>query len=164
VCAAIISIALKLCTWLYISYLHIKFENGFYRPIFGRVTCIPLELSHFKGFYSFPDFFPQCVQLLHWNFVQGFISMTYKSSSKMVLSTNFKFTWVESSSELFWSPVVRLLSVRLSTFTFSTYWANLGRLGTNHLWGRVFKIVQMMGNALAQGEIIAKELKYTENF
>jgi hypothetical protein len=29
-------------------------------------------------------FFRQCVQLLHWNFVHGFISMTYRSSSKMV--------------------------------------------------------------------------------
>jgi hypothetical protein len=33
---------------------------------------------------SFPNFFQQCVQLLHWNFVSGFISRTYRSSSKMV--------------------------------------------------------------------------------
>jgi hypothetical protein len=33
---------------------------------------------------SFPDFFPLCAQLLHWNFVHGFITMTYRSSSKMV--------------------------------------------------------------------------------
>jgi hypothetical protein len=42
------------------------------------------EVRHFKGFYSFPVFFPQCEQLLHWNFVHGFISMTYRSSLKMV--------------------------------------------------------------------------------
>jgi hypothetical protein len=50
---------------------------------------MPLELSHFKRFYSFPDFFPRCVQLLHWNFVHGFISMTYRSSSKMVAIDQF---------------------------------------------------------------------------
>jgi hypothetical protein len=45
-------IALKLCTWLYIYDLQIKFEDGCYQPNFGRV--MPLELSHLKGFYSFP--------------------------------------------------------------------------------------------------------------
>jgi hypothetical protein len=44
---------------------------------------MPLEPGHFKGFY-FLDFFPQCVQLLRWNFVHGFIVMTYRSSSKVV--------------------------------------------------------------------------------
>jgi hypothetical protein len=37
----------------------------------------------------FPDFFPQCVQLLRWNFVHGFISMTYRSTSKMVSIDQF---------------------------------------------------------------------------
>jgi hypothetical protein len=83
-CAAI---ALKLCTWLYIFDLQIKFVDGCYRPILGRV--MPLELSHFMGFYSFPDFFSQCVQLLHLNFVHGFISMTYRSIWRWLLSTNF---------------------------------------------------------------------------
>jgi hypothetical protein len=46
-CAAI---ALKLCTWLSMYDLQIKFEDGCYRPIFRRV--MPL-----KGFYSFPGFF-----------------------------------------------------------------------------------------------------------
>jgi hypothetical protein len=32
----------------------------------------------------------------------------------------------------------------------------LTRLGTNHPWGRGFKFVQMKGNALFKGEIIAK--------
>jgi hypothetical protein len=83
-CAAI---ALKICTWLYIYDLQIKFEDGSYRPIFGRVMS--LELSHFKGFYSFPDFFPVCVKLLNWNFVHGFMPITYKSSSKMVAIDQF---------------------------------------------------------------------------
>jgi hypothetical protein len=74
-------IALTLCTWLYTYDLQVKFKDGCYRPIFGRV--MPLEISHFNGFYSFPDLFLQCLQLLHWNFVHGFISMTYRSSSKM---------------------------------------------------------------------------------
>jgi hypothetical protein len=75
-CAAIV---LKLCTWLYIYDLQIKFEDGCYRPIFGRVMSLELiyiydqqikfqdgcywptfgrvmhlELTRFKGFYSFP--------------------------------------------------------------------------------------------------------------
>jgi hypothetical protein len=83
-CAAI---ALKLCTWLYIYDLQFKFEDGCYRPFFGRV--MPLELSHFKGFYSFPDFFSQSEQLLHSNFAHGFISMTYRLSSKMVAINQF---------------------------------------------------------------------------
>jgi hypothetical protein len=57
-CAAI---ALKLCTWLNIYDLRIKFKDGCYQLNFGRV--MPLEPGHFKGFY-FLDFFPQCVQLL----------------------------------------------------------------------------------------------------
>jgi hypothetical protein len=32
ICAAI---ALKLCTWLYINNLQIKFEDGCYQPIFS---------------------------------------------------------------------------------------------------------------------------------
>jgi hypothetical protein len=31
------------------------------------------------------------------------------------------------------------------------------RLGTNHPWGRAFKVIQKKGMALFQGEIIAKE-------
>jgi hypothetical protein len=48
------AIALKLCTWLYIYDLQTKFEDGCYRPIFGRLT--PLEFGHFKGFDSFQHF------------------------------------------------------------------------------------------------------------
>jgi hypothetical protein len=33
----------------------------------------------------------------------------------------------------------------------------LTKLGTNHLWGRGFKFVQIKGIAPLQGEIIAKE-------
>jgi hypothetical protein len=76
ICAAI---ALKLCTWLYIYDLQIKFEDGCYRPIFRRV--MPLE-----GFYSFPDFFssselkaqvsysdrpPSVCKLLHFQLLQN---------------------------------------------------------------------------------------------
>jgi hypothetical protein len=38
---------------------------------------------------SFPDFCPQCTQLLHFNVVHGFISVTYRSSSKMVAIDQF---------------------------------------------------------------------------
>jgi hypothetical protein len=52
--------------------------------VFGRV--MPLELNHFNGFnslhafgfYSFGDFFQQCVQRLHLNFVHAFISIGLK--------------------------------------------------------------------------------------
>jgi hypothetical protein len=47
-CAAV---ALKHCAWLYIYDLQITFEDRCYWSIFGRV--MPLDLSHFKGFYSF---------------------------------------------------------------------------------------------------------------
>jgi hypothetical protein len=57
-CAAI---ALTLCTWLYIYDLQIKFEDGCYQPIFGKV--MPLEVSHFKGFYIFLHFFSLCLQI-----------------------------------------------------------------------------------------------------
>jgi hypothetical protein len=83
-CAAI---ALKLHTWFYIYALQIKFKDGCYWPIFGR--AMPLELSHLIDFTVFPGFFPQCVQLLHWNFVHGFISMTYRSASKMVANDQY---------------------------------------------------------------------------
>jgi hypothetical protein len=46
---------LKLCTWLYIYDLQIKLKNGGYQPIFGRAML--LKLSHFKRFFSCPDFF-----------------------------------------------------------------------------------------------------------
>jgi hypothetical protein len=38
-------------------------------PFVKRVML--LELSHCKRFYSFPDFFLECMQLLHCNFVRG---------------------------------------------------------------------------------------------
>jgi hypothetical protein len=54
------------------------------------------------------------------------------------------------------------LSVKFYIFDFSRITAPiLTRLGTNHPWGG-FKFLQMKGNALLEGEIIAKELKYTE--
>jgi hypothetical protein len=40
----------------------------------------------------------------------------------------------------------------------------LTRLGTNHPWGKGFKFVHMKGIAPLQGEIIAKEYEYIENF
>jgi hypothetical protein len=52
------AIALKLCTWLYMYELQIKFEDGCYRPFFRRV--MPL-----KGFYSFPDFFFSLLTYIH---------------------------------------------------------------------------------------------------
>jgi hypothetical protein len=55
------AIALKLCIWLCIYDLQIKFEDDCYRPIFGRV--MPLHLSHFKEFYSFPHLFALCLQI-----------------------------------------------------------------------------------------------------
>jgi hypothetical protein len=54
-CAAI---ALKLCIWLYMYDLQIKFEDGCYRPIFRGV--MPL-----KRFYSFPDFFFSLLTDIH---------------------------------------------------------------------------------------------------
>jgi hypothetical protein len=55
-----------------------------------------LQIISFKHFLilsvrpqSFPDFFPLCAQLLDWNFVHGFIPMTYRSSSKMVAIDQF---------------------------------------------------------------------------
>jgi hypothetical protein len=44
------AIVLKLCTWLYIYDLQIKFEDGCYRPIFRRVLL--LELSVFRTSFS----------------------------------------------------------------------------------------------------------------
>jgi hypothetical protein len=62
------------------------------------------------------------------------------------------------------------LSVRLSVnfyifdFFSTTTGPILSGLGTNHPWGRGFRIVQMKGNVLDEGEIIAKVEKYTECF
>jgi hypothetical protein len=78
-CAAI---ALKLCTWIYVNDLQINFKDGYTRPIFERVT--PLELSHFKGFCSFPDFFAMCAAI-----ALKLCTWTYKSSSKMDTITQF---------------------------------------------------------------------------
>jgi hypothetical protein len=74
-CAAI---ALKLCTWLYINDLQIKFEDGCYRPIFRRV--IPLE-----EFYSFPDFFSLCLQIFIWYLVHCFAIPRYRSNLSLIL-------------------------------------------------------------------------------
>jgi hypothetical protein len=76
-CAAI---ALKLCTWLYIYDLQIKFKDGCYWPIFGRV--MPLELSYFKGFYSFPHFYSLCLQIFIWYLVHCFAILSCRSSSE----------------------------------------------------------------------------------
>jgi hypothetical protein len=51
-------IALKLCTWLYMYDLQIKFEDSCYRPILRGV--MPL-----KGFNSFPDFFFSLLTDIH---------------------------------------------------------------------------------------------------
>ena len=87
-------------------------------------------------------------------------------------------TWAESSSELFWSPVVRRLSVHPSVrpsvclsvcklFTFSSSSPEpLGQfqpnLAQSILGWRGFKFVQMKGRALFQGEIITKQWKYID--
>jgi hypothetical protein len=54
--AVFAAIALKLYALLYIYDLQIKFEDGCYRPILGRV--MPHELSIVGDFYSFPYFSP----------------------------------------------------------------------------------------------------------
>jgi hypothetical protein len=72
------AIALKLCTWLYMHDLQIKFEDGCYRPIFRRV--MPL-----KGFYSFPDFFSLCLQIFIWYLVHCFAIPRYRSSLSLVM-------------------------------------------------------------------------------
>jgi hypothetical protein len=78
------TIALKLCTWLYIYDLQIKFEDGCYRPIFRRI--MPLE-----GFYSFTDFFSLCLQIFIWYLVYCFAIPRYRSSLRLVL-INWFFT------------------------------------------------------------------------
>jgi hypothetical protein len=136
-CAAI---ALTLCTWFYIYDLQIKLKDGCYWPIFGRV--MPLELSYCKKFFSFLDFFPQCVQLLYWSFVHGLISMTYRSISKMVAINQFLYlpqlccggyTGIRlpvrlsvSPSEDTWFPSSRTLPLP-SRVTISHIWTIHGR-------------------------------------
>jgi hypothetical protein len=80
-CAAI---ALKLCTWLYIYDIQIKFEDDCYWLIFGRVMA--LELSHFKEFYSFLHvFFSLLTDLLFiWYLVHCFAILRYRSSLSLV--------------------------------------------------------------------------------
>jgi hypothetical protein len=80
-CAAI---ALKLCTWLYIYALQIKFEDDCYRPIFRWV--MPLE-----GFYSFPDFFSLCLQIFILYLVHCFGISGYRLSLSFV-SIHWFFT------------------------------------------------------------------------
>jgi hypothetical protein len=95
-------IALKLSTRLYIYNLQIKCKDGGYRLILGRV--MPLELNHFKGCYNLHIFavyrtcFPQCVQLLHLNFVHVFISIRFKIklrddqiNSREIVSWDFNY-------------------------------------------------------------------------
>jgi hypothetical protein len=50
---------------------------------------MPREFSHFKAFYSFPHFFSAMCAAIAMNFVHGFISMTFISSSKMVAIDQF---------------------------------------------------------------------------
>ena len=79
-------------------------------------------------------------------------------------------SWAESSSELFWSPVVRRLSVRPSVcklFTFSSSFPEplsqfQPNLAESILGSRGFKFVQMKGPALFQGEIVMKKRKYND--
>jgi hypothetical protein len=52
--------------------------------------------------------------------------------------------------------VFMCLSLDFDLFSRTT-WPILTRLGTNHLGGRGFRIVQMKDNTPAQGEIIAKQ-------
>jgi hypothetical protein len=78
-CAAI---ALNLCTWFHIYDLQIKFKNCCYRPIFGK--CMPLKLSHFKGFYSVVHFF-LCLQIFISCLIHCFAIPGYRSSLSLVL-------------------------------------------------------------------------------
>jgi hypothetical protein len=66
------AIALKLCTWLYKYDLQIKFEDGYYRPIFRRV--MPLE------FYSFPDFF---LSAFRYSFDIWYIALSYQDTDQV---------------------------------------------------------------------------------
>jgi hypothetical protein len=71
------AIAVKLCTWLYIYVLQIEFEDGCYRPIFGRV--MPL-----KRIISFPDLFFLWLQIFIWYLVHCFAIPRYRSSLSLV--------------------------------------------------------------------------------
>ena len=66
-CAAIV---LKLCTWLYIYDLQIKFEDGCYRPIFRRVLLL-------ERIISFPDFF---VSVYRYSFDIWYIALPYQDT------------------------------------------------------------------------------------
>jgi hypothetical protein len=68
---------LKLCTWFYIYVLQIKFKDGCYWPIFGRV--IPVEQK-----ISFLDFFSLCLQIFLWYLVHCFAIPRYRSSLSLV--------------------------------------------------------------------------------
>ena len=93
--------------------------------------------------------------------------MTSMISPRTMTPTQFLAHLAESSSELFWSPFVRRLSVCPSVcklFLFSTSSQEpLGQfqpnLAQSILGLRGFKFVQMKGPALFQGEIIKKEWK-----
>jgi hypothetical protein len=86
------AIALTLCAWFYVYDLQIEFEDGCYQPIFGRV--MPLELSHFNGFYSFPHFFSLCLQIFILYLVRCFTIRRYRSSLSLV--------WIHQFSPKLW--------------------------------------------------------------
>ena len=63
-------------------YLQMKFEFRYAPSIFGEFTG--LGLIKFHGSYSFPDFFPERLQILSWFLACDQITMTYRSSLDVV--------------------------------------------------------------------------------
>jgi hypothetical protein len=79
---------------------------------------------------SFPDFFPLCVQLLHWNFVHGFICMTYRSSSKMVAIDQF----LGELCPLRNFTVFRTFFLSAYWYSFDIWYIALPYLDTDQVW------------------------------
>jgi hypothetical protein len=116
--------------------------------------------SYFSYFLpSVFNFFNICDSLEHtciWHNHEKKIEM-----SNVVEFEGFDFVFIFSSPEL--KAQVSYSDRRLSVckllhsdiFSRTTV-PILTRLGTDHLWGRGFKFVQMKGIAFLQGEIIAK--------
>jgi hypothetical protein len=70
-----VAMDLKLCACLCIYDLQINFQDGCYRPIFGRV--MPLE-----RFYSFPHFSPY-VLTDNYSFDIWYIALPYQDTDQV---------------------------------------------------------------------------------
>jgi hypothetical protein len=102
---------------------------------FLEELCPLRDFTVFRTFFSLLTdihliIFPLCAQLLHWNFVHSFISMTYRSSSKVVAIDQF----LEELCPLRDFTVFRAFFLSAYIYSFDIWYIALPYQDTDQVW------------------------------